>query len=389
MGELRPGWTRVKFGEVVRLVKQTCKAPLAADIDRVIGLEHLEPGDLRIRSWASVADGTTFTTRVRPGQVLFGKRRAYQRKVAVAEFDAVCSGDIYVFESADPTKLLPDLLPFICQTEAFFEHAVGTSAGSLSPRTSWDRLVVFAFYLPPLNEQLKLSRLLRAAESSAQALLDASTGLGKISRRLLEAFGLESMPRVRVDELLLEPPRNGLSPLCNADMRGRPTLPVGCVYSGIVDTNQNLKFAEISSESFARFKLQRDDVLVVRGNGNRELVGRGGIVVENNSGCFYPDLLIRLRFDSAKLMPALAVQLWNCVPVHAGLVRKSKSTNGIYKINGDDIRTHMLPLPPPATQRAMIDAVEKHVDSTCALRARLQHARDLKAGVLSVLGVRG
>lgn len=32
-----------------------------------------------------VADGTTFTRRARPGQVLFCKRRAYQRKVAVAE----------------------------------------------------------------------------------------------------------------------------------------------------------------------------------------------------------------------------------------------------------------------------------------------------------------
>jgi hypothetical protein len=78
----------VKFGEVVRLHKETCKDPVSAGIERVIGLEHLEPGDLRVRSWGEVADGTTFTNRVRPGQVLFGKRRAYQRKVAVAEFDA-------------------------------------------------------------------------------------------------------------------------------------------------------------------------------------------------------------------------------------------------------------------------------------------------------------
>ena len=83
----------MRFGDVVRLVKETCKDPQGAGIGRVIGLEHLEPGDLRIRSWNDVADGTTFTTRVRPGQVLFGKRRAYQRKVAVADFDAICSGD--------------------------------------------------------------------------------------------------------------------------------------------------------------------------------------------------------------------------------------------------------------------------------------------------------
>jgi type I restriction enzyme, S subunit len=137
MSELKPGWRRVKFGEVVRLNRETCQNPAAEGIERYIGLEHLEPGDLRVRSWGDISDGTTFTNRVRPGRVLFGKRRAYQRKVAIADFDAVCSGDIYVFESANPSQLLPELLPFICQTDGFFDHAVGTSAGSLSPRTNW------------------------------------------------------------------------------------------------------------------------------------------------------------------------------------------------------------------------------------------------------------
>jgi len=131
MTDLKPGWKQVKFGEVVRLNKETCKDPESEGINRVIGLEHLEPGDLRVRSWADVADGTTFSNRVRPGQVLFGKRRAYQRKVAVANFDAICSGDIYVFESSDASRLVPDLLPFICQTDSFFDYAIGTSAGSL------------------------------------------------------------------------------------------------------------------------------------------------------------------------------------------------------------------------------------------------------------------
>ena len=83
---LKPGWRRVKFGDVVRLSKARSQDPLADGIERFVGLEHLEPGDLRIRSWGNVADGVTFTSLFQPGQVLFGKRRAYQRKVAVADF---------------------------------------------------------------------------------------------------------------------------------------------------------------------------------------------------------------------------------------------------------------------------------------------------------------
>lgn len=162
---LKPGWRRVKFGDVVRLSKARSQNPLADGLERYVGLEHLEPGDLRIRSWGNVADGTTFTNRFEPGQVLFGKRRAYQRKVAVADFAGVCSGDIYVLESKDAGVLLPELLPFICQTDAFFEHAVGTSAGSLSPRTNWTSLAKFEFALPSLSVQRECVALLQAAEA--------------------------------------------------------------------------------------------------------------------------------------------------------------------------------------------------------------------------------
>lgn len=181
---LKPGWQRVKFGDVVRLSKERSSDPIVDGYDRFIGLEHIEPEDLRIRRWGNVADGVTFTSVFKPGQVLFGKRRAYQRKVAVADFAGVCSGDIYVLESKDPKRLLPELLPFICQTEAFFQHAVGTSAGSLSPRTNWTSLADFEFALPPLEEQQRITQLLNQLCEVSESLLIALTE----TKRLKKAF---------------------------------------------------------------------------------------------------------------------------------------------------------------------------------------------------------
>jgi type I restriction enzyme S subunit len=123
----------------------------------------MEPGSLHIREWGDIADGTTLTRRCNPGQVLFGKRRAYQRKVAVAGFDAVVSGDIYVFAPKDG-RLLPELLPFICMSERFFQHAVGTSAGSLSPRINWSSLVGYEFDLPPIERQRRIAEVLWAVD---------------------------------------------------------------------------------------------------------------------------------------------------------------------------------------------------------------------------------
>jgi type I restriction enzyme, S subunit len=187
----KAGWTRVAFGDVVCLSKERAADPEAAEFERVVGLEHIDPGDLRISRWADIADGTTFTSVFRSGQILFGKRRAYQRKVAIADFDGVCSGDIYVLEPAND-RLMPELLPFLCQTDAFFEHAVGTSAGSLSPRTNWSSLASFEFLLPPIQQQARLSEVLSASEK-------VRTNLGNVARAAADAM------RSLCKQLFIEP----------------------------------------------------------------------------------------------------------------------------------------------------------------------------------------
>lgn len=209
---LKPGWRNVKFGDVVRLSKARSQDPLAEGIERYVGLEHLEPGDLRIRSWGSVADGVTFTSVFQPGQVLFGKRRAYQRKVAVADFSGVCSGDIYVLETKNAQVLLPELLPFICQTDAFFDHAVGTSAGSLSPRTNWTSLADFEFALPPIDEQLRVVTAMVVfndyLESCRGLQSHGITLLNSLLDRMWSEFPKQKISAL-IEEGVIAPPQDG------------------------------------------------------------------------------------------------------------------------------------------------------------------------------------
>ena len=132
-------WQTYEFGDLARNLTVAVKDPLSEGYERYVGLEHIEPGNMHIKSWGNVADGTTFTRVFKKGQVLFGKRRAYQRKAALAEFDGICSGDILVFE-ANEDNVIPELLPFIVQGDKFFDYAIKTSAGSLSPRTKFKDL---------------------------------------------------------------------------------------------------------------------------------------------------------------------------------------------------------------------------------------------------------
>ena len=155
----KTGWKKCRFDEVCRQVNVSSKDPKVDGLYYVVGLEHIEPGNLHITKWDTLEKETTFTRKFVKGQVLFGRRRAYQRKVAYAEFDGICSGDILVFEAIED-NLLPELLPFLIQSDGFFEKALATSAGSLSPRTKFKELADYEFLLPPKEEQKRLAELL-------------------------------------------------------------------------------------------------------------------------------------------------------------------------------------------------------------------------------------
>jgi len=177
----------VKFGDVVKNVTEAERDPLGAGIERYLGLEHIEPENLHITSWGLVEDGTTFTRKFRKGQVLFAKRRAYQRKAAVAEFDGVCSSDILTLEPKGD-DLIPELLPFIVQSDGFFDHALGTSAGSLSPRTRWSQLRDYEFPLPPKDEQRRIAEILWAADEAQEAYRLASARAVGVRRAIWDSF---------------------------------------------------------------------------------------------------------------------------------------------------------------------------------------------------------
>ena len=73
--------THVCLGDVAREIKQ--KVPVGQELPTV-GLEHLDPGEVELAHWDEGVE-TTFTKAFSKGQVLFGRRRAYLRKAAVAQ----------------------------------------------------------------------------------------------------------------------------------------------------------------------------------------------------------------------------------------------------------------------------------------------------------------
>jgi len=106
-------WTRVAFGDVVRKVNDKVD-PWDSGLERYVAGEHMDTDDLRIRRWGLIGDdylGPAFHMRFKPGHVLYGSRRTYLRKVALADFEGITANTTFVLETKDPTRLMPELLP--------------------------------------------------------------------------------------------------------------------------------------------------------------------------------------------------------------------------------------------------------------------------------------
>ena len=178
--------SRVLLGSVAEERRETFKGN--KDGYPIVGLEHLTPGEVTLESWEEGGENT-FTKFFHEGDVLFGRRRAYLKKAAVAPFDGICSGDITVI-AAKPDQIEPKLLPFIIQNDALFEYAVGKSAGSLSPRVKWEHLKNYEFELPTMDKQRELANLFWAIDStkkSYQQLIAATDDL--VKSQFIEMFG--------------------------------------------------------------------------------------------------------------------------------------------------------------------------------------------------------
>ncbi len=152
--QLPEGWRMVKFGDMAKHISKRVE-PSETKLNIYVGLEHLEPDSLRIKRNGVPSDVEGQKLLVKKGQIIFGKRRAYQRKLGVADWDCICSAHAMVLE-ANPETVLPEFLPYFMQTDAFMSRAVSVSEGSLSPTIKWKTLAQQKFLIPDKSRQNEL-----------------------------------------------------------------------------------------------------------------------------------------------------------------------------------------------------------------------------------------
>lgn len=161
----RSNWTKVKFGSVAIQQKKSVDRE-KTNLTFYVKGEHMSSQDLHLREWGELKDeylGPAFIRYFEEGDILYGSRRTYLRKVSIAPFEGITSNTTFVIKAND--KLIDKrLLPFVMLSEGFTEHSIKNSKGSVNPYVNWKDLANYEFLLPPKEEQAKLAELLWAMD---------------------------------------------------------------------------------------------------------------------------------------------------------------------------------------------------------------------------------
>ena len=165
------------------------KKPVEEDRFTYLGLGHLDSGTLKVTRFGSEVAPIGEKLVMHKGDVLFGKRRAYQKKVAIAPFDGIFSAHGMVLRPKE-NVIDKDFFPLFISSDYFLDAAIKISVGSLSPTINWRDLKELEFELPDMDSQRKLAEVLWSINDTMEAykkLISATDEL--VKSQFMEQFG--------------------------------------------------------------------------------------------------------------------------------------------------------------------------------------------------------
>jgi type I restriction enzyme S subunit len=403
--DLPEGWECKKLGEIISPSKEKIE-PTADSTLPYIGLEHIESNTSKIIGQAIASEAKSTKTVFHSGDVLYGKLRPYLNKVAIPDFDGVCSTDILVFNQ-NPIIDSRYLMRYLT-TGDVVEYANRKSKGISLPRVSFESLSEIRIPLPPLAEQQRIIARIEALLTHINAARDRLSRVPLIMKRFRQAVlaaacsgrltegWREENPDVEPATVLLEkisvkrekkiiahlknvePLNDELSDLSEnwtwtqlgfitESMKngvyktpdfykddGFPCLRMYNIEDGKIIW-KNIKHMDLTEDEIKMYLLKHNDILINRVN-SRELVGKSALITEKIEPCVYESKNIRLRMYNEEIKSQYVV-CWLQVDAQKYFNLNAQQTVGMASINQDQIASMPIPLPPLAEQHEIVRRV--------------------------------
>lgn len=359
------------------------KMPEPGDEKMYIGLEHLDSGSLKVTRWGSEVELKGQKLVMKKGDVLFGRRNTYLRRAAIAPHDGIFSAHGMIFRPK--TEVIDsEYFPFFISSNYFMDAAIRISVGSLSPTVNWKTLKELEFDIPSLDEQRKNARMLAAINETKEAyqeLLLQTDNL--VKSQFIEVFGdpVEN-PHGWLTKGLMElgSCKNGMNFGAKDIGVTIKSVGVGDIkdYDNIEDI-ESLTTISLNEMPSEEYMLKDGDLVFVRSNGNKELVGRCVAVYPHETPVSFSGFCIRFRKESSDVLLDYLLRYLKMPEVRAKMAGRGAN---IQNLNQKILAALQVPVPPLETQMAYVVFVRQSDKSKFELKEAIKSCDALMKAIL-------
>ena len=375
-------WKKYRFDEIVQNISERVE-PNQTDLDLYVGLEHIDPDTLHLSRHGHPSDVEGTKLRFYKGDIIFGRRRAYQRKTALATTDGICSAHAMVVRAKEDV-VDPMFLPFLFHSKNFIDMAITISVGGLSPTINWKDIAKQEFLLPPKAEQKRLAELLWAADEVVEKEKREMEKLDLFRQSKLKDIFKSANTYTRLKDLPIEE-INGLWKTDDPD-----SIDVSVIRSTEFSDYGTICFDKLEPmpvkiSQYKTRKLFLSDIIVERsGGGPDQPVGRVCYFEQSEGEYSFSNFTSCIRvIDFDVILPKYLFYFLEYYWEMGGTDRIQNQTTGIRNLDYELYKMIKVPMLSIEGQKQAISVIDQIQHSIFATKMQIEQSQQIKQELIN------
>lgn len=375
-------WKKYRFDEMVQNISERVESG-QTDLDVYVGLEHIDPDSFHIKRHGHPSDVEGTKLRFYKGDIIFGRRRAYQRKTALAMTDGICSAHAMVLRAKEDV-VDPMFLPFLFHSKSFIDMAITISVGGLSPTINWKDIAKQEFLLPPKPEQKRLAALLWSADEMIEKEKKELKRLCVFRLSRLKDLFKSASTHIRLKDLPIDE-INGLWKTDDTD-----SLEVSVIRSTEFSDYGTICFDRlepmpVKKSQYKTRKLIPADIIIERsGGGPDQPVGRVCYFEERYGEYSFSNFTSCIRVtDNNVILPKYLFYFLEYYWELGGTDRIQNQTTGIRNLDYELYKMIKIPMLSREGQKQAISVIDKIQNIIFATKSQIEQLQQIKQGLIN------
>ncbi len=178
----------------------------------------------------------------------------------------------------------------------------------------------------------------------------------------------------------------GTSTKCSYDSQGPPVLRIPNIVNSRLELD-DLKFAIDASKLKNIQPLKPSDMLVIRTNGSKKLIGKIALITQIfDDNHYFASYLIRFRIVEIQNLPSWVASIWDSKRIRQWLENTAGTSAGQYNISQTALHKLVLPLPPTEEQQLIIKEIARITSLIVSLESHitrlLKYSKNIRQSIL-------